>query len=459
MSQLNLPGAVEYALSLLGEAGGIVVGESSASNNLRWAGSALTTNGDTKDETISIGFFHEFDNGLGCGVASGQAATREEIEKLCQQAKASALAAGAAEDASELVVGPIHANFSALPAELDTSHIESLGAGLKEAFTDTSARMFGYAEQTRDTIYVATTSGTRMRFVQDTSRFEICAKSDDFQRSAWSGQGGTSLTQVNVSSHVNEVRRKLELQQTKIDVEPGRHKVTLSSSATADLMIYLMWSAAARDAAEGRSAFSNPAGGTRIGEVLSSRKISITADPNLEGIETINHVVSLGSSSLSSSFDTGCEIPAIDIVKDGILNALGSSRHAAKIANLPFSPLADNILVQDASGQGSLDELAARMGDGLLITCLWYIREVDSQSLLLTGLTRDGVYVVEDGKVIGACNNFRFNESPIDILSRVTDAGSAIACLPREWADWFSRAKVAPLMIESFNLSTRSDAI
>ena len=64
-----------------------------------------------------------------------------------------------------------------------------------------------------------------------------------------------------------------------------------------------------------------------------------------------------------------------------------------------------------------------------------------------------------DGQIVGAANNFRFNESPIDMLSRIKDAGEAIDCLPREWADWFSRAKVAPVEIEGFNLSTRSDAV
>ena len=94
-----------------------------------------------------------------------------------------------------------------------------------------------------------------------------------------------------------------------------------------------------------------------------------------------------------------------------------------------------------------------------LITCLWYIREVDPQSLLLTGLTRDGVYVVRNGEIVGCANNFRFNESPVGMLSRITDAGTAIDCLPREWADWFSRSRVCPVTVDGFNLSTRSDAI
>jgi predicted Zn-dependent protease len=330
---------------------------------------------------------------------------------------------------------------------------------LNVTFRDKSADFFGYAEQAQDTLYVATSAGTRMRFVQNTGRFEICAKSSERDRSAWSGQGGTTLQEVDVAAHSAEVLRKLDLQRTKISVEPGRHKVTLTSSATADLMIYLMWSAAARDAAEGRSAFSNPTGGTRVGERLSNRLISLFSDPHAVGIETVDHVVNLGSSSLSSTFDTGLSLPKSEIITDGVLTALGSSRHAADIAKLPFTPMADNVVFQDSAGHGSVDELAARMGNGLLVTCLWYIREVDPQNLLLTGLTRDGVYVVRDGKIAGASNNFRFNESPIEILSRITDAGAAQPCLPREWADWFSRAYVAPITVADFNLSTKSDAI
>jgi len=298
-----------------------------------------------------------------------------------------------------------------------------------------------------------------MRYSESTSRFELCAKSFDRSRSAWSGQGGTSLSDVRTQEHLLEVSQKLEIQQNQIVTTAGRHRVTLSPSAVSDLMIYLLWSSAARDAAEGRSAFSNVKGGTRVGERLSSRNLTLVTDPQNPGIETFDHVVNLGSSALGSAFDTGLKIERSELISNGILTALGSSRHAAQEAKLPFTPLTDNISVSDAQGSGSLTDLAQRMGDGLLITCLWYIREVDPQNLLLTGLTRDGVYVVSGGEIIGATNNFRFNESPIDMLSRVIDAGHTVPCLPREWADWFSRAQVAPLAIESFNLSTRSDAI
>ena len=120
--------------------------------------------------------------------------------------------------------------------------------------------------------------------------------------------------------------------------------------------------------------------------------------------------------------------------------------------------LVENLHVE-AGGERTLEEMVAGTRRGLLLTCLWYIREVDAETLLLTGLTRDGVYVVRDGEVVGSAGNFRFNESPLGMLARVSDAGSPEDCLPREWADWFTRARVAPLAVEDFNLSTTSEAV
>ena len=454
MSELTMPQAVELALELAGNA--VVVGEVNSVRNLRWANSGLTTNGDTIDQSLSIASIVETKDGIASGISSGQFRNRADIEHLVAASIASAHAAGPAPDAHELAQGPVHSNFHS-EVEQSGDALADIAAALGDVMPQ--GDFFGYAEHSVDTAFVASSAGTRMRFSQPTSRFELCAKAPDRTRSAWSGQGGTSLAKVDVHAHAHQVLRGLEHQLNRIDIEPGQHTVTLSPSAAADLMIYMLWTASAREANEGRSVFSNPLGGTRIGEKLSPRNLNVFTDPQTVGIETADHVINLGSSSMSSSFDTGLPIPHVDVIREGVLTGLGSSRHAAAEANLPFTPFADNIVVADAAGVGNLDDVAARMKEGLLITCLWYIREVDPQSLLLTGLTRDGVYVVRNGEIVGASNNFRFNESPVGMLNRITDAGTAVNCLPREWGDYFPRAQVAPLTIEKFNLSTRSDAI
>jgi predicted Zn-dependent protease len=122
------------------------------------------------------------------------------------------------------------------------------------------------------------------------------------------------------------------------------------------------------------------------------------------------------------------------------------------------TPAIDNLVLDDADASGSVDDLVASTERGLLLTCLWYIREVDPQTLLLTGLTRDGVHLVESGEVVGTVNNFRFNESPVDLLSRVGAASKTYACLPREWNDYFTRTAMPALRVDGFNMSSVSQA-
>jgi predicted Zn-dependent protease len=102
--------------------------------------------------------------------------------------------------------------------------------------------------------------------------------------------------------------------------------------------------------------------------------------------------------------------------------------------------------------------VASTIGRGLLLTCLWYIREVDPETLLLTGLTRDGVFLVEDGEVVGAVNNFRWNESPVALLGRLAEVGRSRPCLPREWSDYFTWARMPTLRVPDFNMSSVSQA-
>ena len=123
------------------------------------------------------------------------------------------------------------------------------------------------------------------------------------------------------------------------------------------------------------------------------------------------------------------------------------------------APFVDNLVLECAEAAGgTLDDMVARTERGLLLTCLWYIREVDPATLLVTGLTRDGVYLVEDGAVVGATNNFRFNESPVDLLVRTTEVGSPERTLAREFGESLNRTVMPPLRVEGFNMSTVSRA-
>ena len=109
-------------------------------------------------------------------------------------------------------------------------------------------------------------------------------------------------------------------------------------------------------------------------------------------------------------------------------------------------------------GGASLDEMVASTDRGLLLTCIYYVRLVDPQTLLLTGLTRDGVYLVEDGEVTGAVNNFRFNESPVEMLRRIAEVGRTERAVGREFGEYFNRAAMPALRVPDFNMSSVSQA-
>ena len=173
----------------------------------------------------------------------------------------------------------------------------------------------------------------------------------------------------------------------------------------------------------GAPSYSKPGGGTRVGETLTDKPINLLSDPTLPGYRGAPVLMATGeSSSFTSVFDNGLTLERTNWIDNGVLAHLPQTRHSADLTKMPVTPMIDNLIVEVADGQGTSSTTSSRAVErGLLLTTLWYIREVDPQTLLLTGLTRDGVYLVENGEVVGAVNNFRFNESPIDLLSARDD--------------------------------------
>jgi len=187
--------------------------------------------------------------------------------------------------------------------------------------------------------------------------------------------------------------------------------------------------------------------------------VTLRSDPAAAGLECSPFALTTSSGSTASVFDNGLAVPAVDWIRDGVLTNLVHTRWTAEhFGGHGATPGADNLIMSSATPAGSLEDLIARTTRGLLLTCLWYIREVDPQTLLLTGLTRDGVYLVENGEVTGAVNNFRFNESPVDLLGRLLEVGDTVPTLPREWGDWFTRAAMPAVRVDGFNMSSVSAA-
>ncbi len=256
----------------------------------------------------------------------------------------------------------------------------------------------------------------------------------------------------------DDLERRLGWSARRVDLDAGRYDTILPPSAVADMMIPLYWAAGARDAADGRSVFSRAGGGTRVGDRLSDSPLTLRSDPGAPGARCAPFLTARTSGSAQSVFDNGAGLGPTSWLSNGVLSALVQTRYSAELTHLPFTPFIDNLVLETADPAGDLDRLVAGTERGLLLTCLWYIREVDPRTLLLTGLTRDGVYLIEDGEVAGAVNNFRFNESPVGLLGRADMVGATERSLPREWSDWFTRTVMPPMRVPGFNMSSVSQA-
>ncbi|MFF2778051.1 metallopeptidase TldD-related protein [Streptomyces sp. NPDC058052] len=463
MSRVSKPyEIVERALELSRADGCVVIADEESSANLRWAGNALTTNGVTRGRTLTVIATVDGAEGTASGVVSRSAVTAEDLEPLVRAAEAAARAAGPAEDAQPLVEGvPSSPDFTDAPAETSSAVFADFAPALGEAFARARAggrELYGFANHELTSTYLGTSTGLRLRHDQPNGTLELNAKSPDRARSAWAGRSTRDFKDVDPAALDAELAVRLGWAERRIELPAGRYETLLPPTAVADLLIYQLWSSAARDAVEGRTVFSRPGGGTRLGETLSPLPLTLRSDPNEPGLESAPFVIAHTSGDDESVFDNGLPVAPVEWMRAGALDRLITTRHTAGLTGLPMAPGAGNLIL-DGGGDRSLEEMVAATERGLLLTCLWYIREVDPATLLLTGLTRDGVYLVENGEVVGEVNNFRFNESPVDLLSRATEAGRTERTLPREWSDWFTRAAMPALRVPDFNMSSVSQGV
>ncbi|WP_375501453.1 metallopeptidase TldD-related protein [uncultured Jatrophihabitans sp.] len=439
--------------------------------NLRWAANSLTTNGQSSTRELTVVSTFAGPDGTRAGVLTRSVASLEEIDDLVRASEAAGRAAGPADDAMPLVEDYAHDDdWDAAARRTDVTVFDAFAPALGRAFRrwgDAATLLYGFAEHHMTSTFLGTSTGVRRRFDQPDGRVEINGKSADLARSAWIGRHTTGFTDIDVDALTGELEQRLDWAATRIDLPPGRYETILPPTAVADLMIYAYWNMAARDAEEGRNVFAGPSnstgpssssGATRIGERLATLPLTLRSDPAAGGLRCSPFEVATSSSAgLQSVFDNGQPVTPVDWISDGTLQDLARTRSWAQRTDAQPRPFVDNLIL-DGGGSAELDDLIAGTERGLLLTCLWYIREVDPQNLLLTGLTRDGVYLVENGQVRGAVNNFRFNESPVDLLARATEAGRTVPALSREWNDYFRRTAMPALRIPDFNMSTVSQA-
>jgi len=469
-SGLSPQDTVERALAAAKTDGCVVIAEEASAANLRWAGNTLTTNGVSRSRQLTVIAIDRRGDGAAAGVVSRAGVRPDQIEDVVREAEHAAAEGTPAEDAGELTeadtssfgINNGETGWDSPPGGTEIGLLRDFATVLGETLRGAQAAgrlLYGFAEHQVDSTFLGTSAGLRLRHDQPAGRVELNAKSADLARSAWAGVATRDFTDVDIAGLDAGLAGRLDWARRTVALPAGRYETMLPPTAVADLLVYLYWSAGAKEAAEGRTVFSRPGGGTRIGERLSAQPVTLSSDPRAGGRQCAPFVIAHASGPDSSVFDNGLPLSATSWIRDGSLAALISSRHSAALAGVPVTPAVGNLtFATSAPGAPALEQMIASTRRGLLLTCLWYIREVDPQTLLLTGLTRDGVYLVENGEVTGAVNNFRFNESPVGMLGRLLEVGATVPTLPREWSDYFNRAAMPPVRVEGFNMSSVSPA-
>ncbi len=442
-----------------------VIVEETSEVEVRLANNTTTTNGTRRDRRVTVISMRQVVGGVSAGVA--RSGGDVDVVRLVRAAEEDAAGSPPADDVSPLVepdepaLSDASDRFDHPPGSTDLSILSDVLGGLTGAFArarDDRHTLAGFAEHRCTTVYAGSSTGLRVAHPQLGGALQLVARSSDGSASTWVGTATSDFTDVSVDDLEGRLRQRLGWSSVQLDRPAGRYEVVLPAEAVADLMVDLLGGAGGRNAEDGKTVFSRGRGGTRVGESLSTLPFNLRSDPTEPGLTCAPFLIASGSSSDTSVFDNGLPLARTDWISGGRLNRLRYHRAGAARSGVEPAGLIGNLVLEVGGASGSLEDLVARTERGLLLTCLWYIREVDPSTMLLTGLTRDGVYVVEGGQVIGVCNNFRFNESPVDLLGRVTEVGGTERALGREFGEYFQRTAMPPLRIPDFNMSSVSQA-
>lgn len=274
------------------------------------------------------------------------------------------------------------------------------------------------------------------------TNFSVTVRTEDGKGSGYATRGYNDIAKLDTKAATQIATQKAVSSVNAKAIEPGKYTVILEPAAAAVLLERIIFGLDARTADEGRSFLSKPGGTTRLGEKMVDERVNIYSDPWHPDLPT------------SSWTGDGRPQEKTSWIEKGVVKNLTYSRYWAEKKGVKAVPFPDGIIME--GGTKSLEELIKGTRKGVLVTRLWYIRDVDPQSLLLTGLTRDGTFYIENGKIQYPIKNFRFNESPVIMLNNLEELGKVERTVSVE-----SNANylLPPMKIRDFTFTSLSDAV
>lgn len=428
---LSYSKADECEVNLYGSDGG----------NIRYARNSVSTSGGVSQNTLVVSLAY----GKKSGVATINEFDDASLEKVVRRA----------EDLAQLA--PENPEFVSFlgPQQYQASKtfVQSTAAITPKDRADAVATSLQIAKDSKQVAagFLENSAGfssmmnSHGLFAYNTSTnvaFNVTLRTEDGKGSGYASKGYNDFTQLDVKKATTIAAQKAASSSAAKAIEPGKYTVILEPAAVAVLLENLMFSLDARRADEGRSFLSKPGGKTKLGEKLVDERVTIYSDPQNPDLPT------------STWTRDGRPQEKITWVDKGVMKNMYYSRYWAQKQGVKAIPGPDSMIMQ--GGTASLEDLIKGTDKGILVTRLWYIRPVDPQTLLLTGLTRDGTFYIENGEIKFPVKNFRFNESPIIMLNNIEALGKPERCVSGESTNHYL---LPPLKVRDFTFTSLSDAV
>jgi predicted Zn-dependent protease len=419
----------------------IVTINGSREGNIRFARNAVSTAGLANDSTIQV----QVAFGKKQGIATINEFDDKSLEKVVRRAED---LARLAPENPEFMPAVAKQQFKASDtfvkrtADIDPEYRAQAAAYSIEACRKKGLVAAGFFTDSTSFEAVANSNGVFGHQELTSLDFTCTIRTEDGRGSGWVKRSARDVARFDPREAAEvAIEKALRSVEAKA-LEPGRYTVIMEPSATSDLITFMLSGFDARRSDEGRSFLSKKGGANRLGDKLFDEQVNIWSDPWDKDVPVLpwdNNMLPRERQAL---------------IKDGRIANLNYSQYWAKMKGARAVGLQGNIIM--AGTDKSTAELIANTKKGVLVTRTWYIRMVDPQSVLLTGLTRDGTFYVENGKIKHPIKNFRFNESPVTMLNNIEEIGKPMVI----GGDEAPISKVIPAMkIRDFNFTSLSDAV
>jgi predicted Zn-dependent protease len=415
---------------------------SNRTGNTRFAANQLSTSGGVEDAQLGV----QSSFGPKHAVVTSNDLSDASLERVVRQSETLARLAPDDPEAMPALPPqsyvPVNAYFEATANLTPEARARAALAVLEETRRSGDLTAAGFIVSGETSSCVANKAGLFAYHRSTTSNYTLTVRTADGTGSGWAAADDQDWSRLDVQGVAQRAIQKARASRTPVAIEPGRYTVIMEPQAVGDLAQLMVFYMDARQADEGRSPFVKQGGGNKIGEVIVDPRVTILSDPQDPQL-------------LAQPYDgEGLPLGRQVWVENGVLRQMYYSRFWAQRSSKQPTGFPSSVKMN--GGDASIEQMIASTERGVLVTRLWYLREVDPRTILYTGLTRDGTFLIENGRISKAVRNFRFNDSPLFMLNNLETLGRTSRLAGTEAG---GDVVMPAIKVRDFNFTSLSEAV